>query len=497
MEKLAIIELSEVGLKLSIVKVSNGKYKLEKEDFDHFDLFGEVKTDKLLKPKTISNLISTLKMYKKIIDINGIEKTITLAYPFLTKARNQKGFFDEVYNNTNMSFSYISDEDYIKHIYTSVNNSIDCTKGVIVNIGENDISFIKYNRRTTLGSQVMHFGVLSTLYNDKGEKRTYSEMVKFALDGMKDGGFDLSADEELSFIGVGDAFINLGRVAKKIERYPLLLDNNYEVSKDTFDKVEKFLTELEFEKVKKVKGLVGSADMLMVGIAVISATYQYLHMHSVTISTANFRDGFLRNSLVIESVDRYSDMLTNSFDWYREFLPFDTEVNLRVNNMANILFKQLKVMHKLPRAYIKTLRIASYMFNCGKLVSYDNYERHGFYVILNSNLTGVSQKDLLLGAFTCLCQSPDDFNLSEWVKYQSIVTEEDLDAVRKIGLILKLAAALNSSKDQVVTDVICDILGDSVIMKTVSISDATYEVTQGMKVADEYRKLFRKNLQLI
>lgn len=497
MEKLAIIELNEVGLKLSILKVSNGKFKLENENFDYFDLFSEVRADKLLKPKTISSLITTLKMYKRIIDMNGIEKTMTLAYPFLMKARNQKGFFDEVYNNTNMSFSYINDEEYIKDIYTSVSNLIDGTKGVIVSIGANDVALIKYNRRTTLGSQVLHFGVLSTLYNDNGERREYKDMIKYALDEMKSSDFEIPTDEELSFIGIGNPFINLGRIAKKIERYPLLLDNNYQVKKESFEKVEKFLSELEFEKVKKVKGLVDSADMLLVGMAVINAAFEYLKMNAVTISTANFRDGHVRNAIATENIDRYSDMLANSFDSYREFLPFDTDVNLRVNNMSNILFKQLKVMHKLPRAYVKALRIASYMYNCGKLISEVDYEKHGFYVILNSSLAGISQKDLLLGAFTCLCQSPDDFNISEWIKYQSIVTEEDLDAVRKMGLIIKLAAALNSSKEPVVTDVICDILGDSVILKTVSATDPIYEVTQGMKVADEYRKQFKKNLQLI
>ena len=71
------------------------------------------------------------------------------------------------------------------------------------------------------------------------------------------------------------------------------------------------------------------------------------------------------------------------------------------------------------------------------------------------------------------------------------------NGVRKIGILIKLSALLNSSKDGVVTDIICDMLGDSVIMKTVSATDAGYDVVQGMKVADEYRKLFKKNLQII
>ena len=136
-------------------------------------------------------------------------------------------------------------------------------------------------------------------------------------------------------------------------------------------------------------------------------------------------------------------------------------------------------------------------FADGKIVSYEDYERHGFYVILNSNLAGVSQKDLLLAAFTCLCQNPENFNASEWVKYQAIVTDDDLDAVRKMGIMIKLAALLNSSKDTVVTDIVCDMLGDSVIMKTIANGDASYDVMQGVKVADDYRKLFKKNLQLI
>ena len=50
MEKLAVIELNEEGLKLSLHYVSNGKYKIIKEDIDKFDLYQEISNDKLLKP---------------------------------------------------------------------------------------------------------------------------------------------------------------------------------------------------------------------------------------------------------------------------------------------------------------------------------------------------------------------------------------------------------------------------------------------------------------
>lgn len=498
MEKLALIELSEVGLKLTFMNVSNGKYQVFKEDFDRYPLYEEVRDSKLLSPKTISSLLSNLKIYKKLIDENGIEKVVAFTSDFLLKARNQKGFLDEVYNNTNITFVYITDEELVKNLYTSVVNSIDNSKGFIFSVGVNQLAVIKYNRRTTLGSDVLPFGVLSTLYDENGEKRTYEQMVKFALTNLKNINIDFSAEEELACVGIGNPFINLGRIAKKIERYPLNIDNNYPVTNETFKKVEKFLTDLDLEKIKKVKGIVdNNSDMLMAGIAIVSALYSFFKISEVSVSTANFGDGAVRSFIGIDALDRYSDLLANSFDSYREFMPGDTSINLRVNNMSGVLFKQLKVMHKLPRAYVKPLRVASYMFDCGKQVSFSDYEKHGFYAILNSNLAGVSQKDLLLASFTCLCQKPDNFNLSEWVKYQAILTDDDLEAVRKMGIMIKLAVLLNSSKENTVTDVVCDMLGDSVIMKTISTTDVSYEISQGMKIADEYRKLFKKNLQLI
>lgn len=77
------------------------------------------------------------------------------------------------------------------------------------------------------------------------------------------------------------------------------------------------------------------------------------------------------------------------------------------------------------------------------------------------------------------------------------MSEEDLDAVRKIGMIIKLADALDKSKNSVVEDINCDILGDSVILKTVVAGDASFEIMLANKIAPAFKKIFKKNLQVI
>lgn len=492
MEKVAIIELAGASTILSIYETQNGRSRLVRQESDAANISKDINEEKLLKPKTIADTVNVLKLYRNIVEENGVQKIICVSNNIISQARNQRGFFEEIYNNTGLGFSFLSDEDVVKNIYTSVVGKIDNSKGAIVYISTNSTYFIKYNRRTTLGFDIVPYGYENI--NNSG--MDFEQMKALFSSSMNLKNFNVDEDE--AFVGVGNPFINFGRVAKKVEHYPLDIDNNYPVSKSLENKVANFVKGLDLEKIKKVKGLMEDrTDVLLSGLAIINAIYEKLNIHEIVVSTANVRDGVISASIAGDVQERFSDLLGSSFDNIHEFKKDENSINLRVANMAGILFKQLKVMHKLPRSYVKPLRVAAYMFDGGKQINFEDYEKHGFYVILNSGLCGVSQKDLLLGAFICECQTADNFNLSQWMKYKDLLTDEDLNAVRKLGVIVKLAVALNSSKKLVVTDVVCDILGDSIIMKLIVNSDPTYEIMQGMKVAQDYRKFFKKNLQLI
>ena len=492
MEKIAIIELTEFGTKLLILDSSAGRYSYLKECKDEFPVGEEIEIDQLLKPKTVSKMVSVLTIYREMIQSYGIQKMFGFASRLFLKARNQKGFFEELYNNTGIVFSILSEEECVKNIFLALNSKIDASKAYSIYTGSHETFFVKYNRRTILD----YFTIPCGYDNLVLKKLSYDQMVDYVCDEISKNKQHVIEEGDLC-IGAGNSFINFGRIAKKLDHYPIDLDNNYPIKKSLANDVFKFVKGLDLEKIKKVKGMVGNPQSFLAGIAIIEGFYKALSLKDIVVSDAKQIEGVIASILSSDSQEKFTDLLGNSFDNYFEMRKNEFSNNIRVANMAGILFKQLKVMHKLPRAYVKPMRIAAYMFDCGRAVNFENYEKYGFYTILNSGICGASQKDLLLAGFICSCQNPDNFSLAEWMKYKDIVNEEDLDAVRKLGVIVKLAAALNSTKKEIVTDVVCDILGDSIIMKTIVNGDATYDILQGMKVADDYRKIFKKNLQII
>ncbi len=493
MENIAYIQLDEKKVKLLIVQSRNGRYRILEEVENYYDLTNDIVKDCLLSPKSKADILKILNIYRYTIETFKVEKMIAIASKIIVKARNYRGFLDEIYTNTGMNFLLFGDEEVVKNVYTSCMSKIDASKGYIVNVGSYQTTILKFNRRNVIEFNSFALGY-SNLTNSN---QTFAELVSSVKKELKKLPL-VKAFENDFVIGCGSAFIDIAKIAKKLMRYPIDVDNNFELTSEGVTKVANFVGELDKQKVKKIKGIgPDGAESICGGLAILTALYEVLKLESVSVSSANVLEGVVLSNLVGSVSEKYSDLLQNSLDNYYEFKKEGLAINSQVYDMAVLLFKQLKVVHKLPRAYMKPLKIAAYMFDCGKFINFENHQKHSFYAILNSNIAGASQKELLLAAFACTCQNLDNFNLVEIMKYKEILTDEDVEAVRKLGVLVNLAVNLNSSRKNVINDIVCDILGDAIIMKTVVNADPSFEIMQSMKISDDFKKIFKKSLQII
>jgi exopolyphosphatase/guanosine-5'-triphosphate,3'-diphosphate pyrophosphatase len=62
---------------------------------------------------------------------------------------------------------------------------------------------------------------------------------------------------------------------------------------------------------------------------------------------------------------------------------------------------------------------------------------------------------------------------------------------------LRIAESLDRSMAGTIKGINCDILGDSVIMKTEVEGDAALEIRDAMAAGNEFKKAFRKNLEIL
>ena len=142
-------------------------------------------------------------------------------------------------------------------------------------------------------------------------------------------------------------------------------------------------------------------------------------------------------------------------------------------------------------------RFAASLHDCGLRVRYFDHQQHSRYIILNSPIHGATHREIVLAAFVAGCHTKEDLASSDWSRYKDIVSEEDVEIVRKLGVLLRIAESLDRSGQGVVTGINCDVLGDSVIMKTEVIGDATLEINQALKANADFKRTFKKNLEIL
>lgn len=508
MEKIAIIDLGSNTARLVIVKVLEGGYfRVIDELKEPVRLAQDMEIDGFLRPIRIQQTIKTLKMFKTLYESHKVSKVFAYGTAAVRSAKNQKAFVEDVYNYTGIKLQVLSELEEATLVYTGVINSMDVPKGLIVDIGGGSTKIIYYNRRVLINEHTLPFGAVTL--TDKFQQEQCSpeersakivayvrERIREELPWLKD------IEAEVQLIAVGGSMRNLGRISRRLKRYPLDMAHNYHIDVTEFNSIFSTIRTLEIEKTAKIKGLSSArADIFPSALAIMDAMLAETNFSEIIIGGAGMREGAMFRYAVPSTHEKpISDVLGHSI--YTMLNYFDCKIPHaeHVFNLSLQLYRQLKVLHKLPRPYVKILRIASMLHDIGGSYRYYDHHKHSCYFIMNSNLYGVSQKEIIIAAIIAGMHEKNLFEVaqSEFAPYLTLLNEDEIDAIRKLAVIVRIAECFDRSSGGNITGIVCDVLGDSVIMKTETTgADVTLEIKDAMYALQDFRKAFHKNLEIL
>lgn len=504
MEKIGIIDLGSNSARLVIVNLfEEGFFMVVDELKESVRLGQDMERDGFLKPQRVAETVKTLRMFKRLCDVSGVTRIIGVATEAVRRAKNQRSFLDEIQTSCGVKLRVLTAEEEAVLVYRGVINTMDIPKGVILEIGGGSTKIIYYNRRNMLRFATIPFGAvtLTDLFASE-ELRPEEQAAKieeFFLEKLNEVDWLGEIDPDAQMIGVGGSFRNLFKINKMVHKYPLDIVHNFNLEAEDFYPVYDMIKVLDLDKKKKIKGLSAErADILPAAFAIIKTFVQRLGFSNFTFSGSGLREGIMFNQAYPSTVDKpIMDVMNYSLTTLVKYYGCDESHVEHVVNLSVQLFKQLRVLHKFPRQYLKVLKVAAMLHDCGMRIKYYNHQRHSCYMILNSTLYGVTHREIVLAAFTACCHKKEDINAYNWNFYRDVLQEDDIEIVKRLGVMLRIAESLDRSMAGVVKGINCDILGDSVIMKTEVDGDASLEIRDALAAGAEFKKSFRKNLEIL
>lgn len=500
MEKLALIELGMSRVKLTIYDIRDGEHFTKCDQYvEPLSVDDEIRDDELIKGIKIREIVALLGMFKKICESEGVNRYLAVCTSCITNAKNYQTFVDECSNAIGHEVKIMTAEQEIGALYTATINSLDAPRGIIINISSNSTRIIHYNRRIVIESATLPVGT----NNYDPAKINLREMLTAKAPFLS------TLDEESLIVCTGEVFSAFGRLHRKTSKYPLDVEHNFPFDQAGITKSLTFLQGLDSEKQQRLKGISDlGVPSLLSGLTIAKEILELANTMNMVLSSHDRSTGLMFHYTIPMTIDRgITDMLGYSLGAIVSATDLKRKRCDQMYDLSLNLFKQLKVMHKLPRNYARILRAASYMYHIGKKIGAENWSKQNYHIILNLPILGMSHKDIVLTAFAASCRKWEDFNLSEWVKFKDIVNEEDLEALKKLSNILAIAEALNIRGQEIVKDITCDILGDSVILKLVTDLDtkakkidpnlAAIEIYYARKYKNEFAKVFKKNMEIL
>lgn len=462
----------------------------------------DMEIDGFLRPLRIQQTIKTLKTFRTLYESHGVSKVFAYATAAVRHAKNQKSFIDEVQSSCGIKLQVLSQEEEATFVYQGVINSMEVPKGLIVDIGGGSVKMIYYNRRVMIAQDTLPFGAvtLSEKFARHGTpEECQNAITAYVTEHLERLEWLKSLDPETQLIGVGGSLRNLGKISRKLKKYPLDMAHNYHIPFTEFETIYDTIKPLAPEKLMRIKGLSSArADIFPAALSVVEAIKNYTDFNEIIIGGAGLREGAMfRYACPTVAEKPISDILGHSI--YTLLHHFD--MNIRhaehVFDLSMQLFRQLKVIHKLPRPYVKVLRVASMMHDIGTSLKFYDHHKHSMYVILNSNLYGIPQKDLIMASMVAALHYRDGLEQLDCQKYLDLLNEEEISAVRKLGVIVRIAECFDRSCGGAIVGLSCDVLGDSVILKTKTQGDCTLEIKDALGALNEFKRAFKKNLEIL
>ncbi len=456
MKRVSFIDLGSNSARFVIMEIgANGSYQLIYQQKEAIRLSEGMWEEQSLTKEAMDRAIATLQNFAHMAAVMEVHEIYAVATAAVRLARNGKDFTNRVKKDTGIDLQCISGEEEAYLGYLGVINTIGLTDFIMFDLGGASVEVSLVENRRVVQSVSLPMGALTLTGSfQKGKEMTEAEAEKMCAHIRAVLGSErwLSC-RKLPLIGVGGTARNLAKMDQRAHDYPIAKLHNYRLSRERIEGIYNDVRSKKLAQRRKIQGLSAErADIIIAGTALIYELLKYTGAEEMRVSGCGLREGlfyryygehYLNPDGVIE------DILIHSAENVLLGMPQNDLVHAKyIANLSDMLYEQWDaVYHWGPRAQ-KLLKVASLLHDIGKRINYYSHARHSAYMIVNSNLYGLSHREQAFCSFLAAFSHGTNNKFVKGSPYGELLTDEDKVSLTEISLLLALAEAIDESHEQ-------------------------------------------------
>lgn len=455
--------------------------------------------------KTIRAAILILRDYKAKLDEYGAVTCRTVATSSIREALNAETFIDRVLISTGLEVQVIDSAEESRLTVSAVQNEVERDEQLlseytlITEVGGGSTVLTVMHENEIIASQSLGIGSirLKEVLIDGHESHTQAtEMIRNEINNV------LSAIEKLipfkkivNFIAVGgDARFLAGQTKSNSSKFglPSILRSQL----DRF--VKENITFTPDQLANRYNLSFADAESLNPAVMILQALVHATRAKEILVSKVSMRQGLMQ-SMSLELRGEEDKMLiqaaTRSAMVVAEKYQLDTDHATKLAELSLELFDILKSEHGLSSRERLLLQVAALLHETGTFISGRAYHKHSYYIISNTEIFGLSQKDVSTIAHIARYHRrarpkithEDYMNLSQ---SRRIV-------VNKLASVLRMATAFELKRNEFIADFRAHVQEDDLLITLPAQADSMLVQRQLRVKSDMFRDVYGLNVVVI
>jgi exopolyphosphatase/guanosine-5'-triphosphate,3'-diphosphate pyrophosphatase len=256
--------------------------------------------------------------------------------------------------------------------------------------------------------------------------------------------------------------------------------NAEKVKREELEKLTNKLIKSEAEDRTEIKGISSKrADAIHLGGLLLTQLLQLADADEITLCDASLREG-----LIIDYIQQYAkkgaslpeheDLRYRSAAQLALKFDVDLEQSSHVAVLAKQLFKQLSSVHSLEIYEQQILEYAALLYEIGQYISFKRYHKNSRYIIKHARLRGFTNEEILLVRH--VARYHRKAKPSKKQKKFRKLSKRQQKIVELLSGILRVAVGLNTTKNQLVREVNCQISKKEITIIPISSSSLDIEL---------------------
>lgn len=500
MKNIAVIDIGSNSMRVLVYEIyKNNSFKIIDEEKRMTRLGQFIDETNNLSNDGIKKLLITLEFFKILCEKNNVVEIIVVATEAVRRSNNKKEILSLVKEKLKLDIRILSGLEESAYGYLTIKCTMDINNALIVDIGGSsmEITLVK-NKKISNGISIPLGSIPLTKlfpFDKPADNDTLLQFKKFIFNEFNKLPW-LNDAKDLPLIGIGGTARSIGKIHKKFINYPLDLLHNYNITFDEVTTMYDYVINLNINQKSKLKGLPKErADIFTAPFSALVMLMSYCNCPNLKISQYGIREGVLYEKLLGKSIHT-----TDILDFSLNNILTTNDLNIphaeKISDLSCVLFEYLKNIDlKYSKVENKLLKISAKLHDVGVSISVKHAYKHGFYIIINSLIAGLTHKEILMVGYTVALSGKFDYKLSD--EYKDVLTKDDIMTCKRLSIILCLAHKIDKYFYNSLTEVVIVNEKDNFKLALPKISVKYMKDSLPDEMEETFKKCFSKKLSIV